>query len=73
MKKRKLSEKELLIRKFRKFLYDNDALEEWTALQKKDTEFTLKQLYKQKPSSWISRAFIWNGVRKWSDLSIKWY
>ena len=75
--KRKLSDREKLIRKFKKFLYDNDALEEWTKGVKKGFfGTTARDVYKQNPLSWIN-SFSWDGNPRangdaWVELSVKW-
>jgi hypothetical protein len=72
----KLSEKELMIRKFRKFLYDNDALEEWTKAFKNRGNCSLKY-DKNDPEFWINGAFYWYNANsitfdKWLELSEEW-
>jgi hypothetical protein len=77
-KKRKLSEKELMKRKFRKFLYDNDALFTWEYNQKHySVGYSKSKLFNTiKAESWISYGFNWNmtieGNDYWLELSVKW-
>lgn len=74
----KLSDKELLKRKFRKFLYDNDVLETF-ASNKKNYPIkysNITTINKKDAINWIASAFLWNssteGYDYWQDLSHKW-
>jgi hypothetical protein len=74
---RKLSEKELMIRKFRKFLYDNDALESWYKYAKEQPiHGSIKKVFKERAERWISYAFQWSNTHEdndyWVTLAIKW-
>jgi hypothetical protein len=72
---KRVSEKELLKRKFRKFLYDNDALEAWYINRRNDSE-NWKSIWNRKPYMWIIGAFVFvntvEGSEYWMNLSQKW-
>lgn len=74
---RKLSDKELMKRKFRKFLYDNDALFAWEKAVK-NAHKTLKYVYNKPVIEWIGNAFIWSSneevlnLNGWNKLDDKW-
>ena len=61
-------------RAFRKFLYDNDALEAWYANTSKERRAIL---FKDIDREIISSAFTWSnspeGHDFWSELMYKWY
>lgn len=72
----KLTEREKNIRMFRKFLYDNDALEAWYKNRKqyfKRRRSIFSGLNKER---YIIGAFDWNnteeGTKYWIELDMKW-
>ena len=77
--KRKLSQHEQQIRKFKKFLYDNDALTEWTRCVNKSGfhGMNVAKVFREKPiNTWIN-SFPWDDNEKeryyWATLSVKWH
>jgi hypothetical protein len=77
--KRKLSQREQMIRKFKKFLYDNDALTEWTRCVNKSGFFNMNaaKVFKDRPvKEWVN-SFHWGANQReesyWADLSVKWH
>jgi len=73
---KKPNEKELMIRKFRKFLYDNDELETWYKNVKSSRwESTPKCIFaKYDPNYWICKAFPWPHTKyhMWNNLNEMW-
>ena len=76
-KLRKLSEKELTIRKFRKFLVDYNMLELWyTNVKNSKWNNTPRTLFaKNEPTRWIDSAFPWPHTEyyMWGKLSENWH
>ena len=72
--KRKPSEKLLLKRKFYKFLYDNDVLEEYKR-NRKDNPIFKGNLFSKHACNWLTHAFPYSNDRSvdWASLSLKWY
>jgi hypothetical protein len=76
-KTHKLSDKELMRRKFRKFLYDNDALFAWEKAVK-NAHKTLKYVYNKEYFEWIGNAFVWSSYEDimhwdgWNKLDDEW-
>jgi hypothetical protein len=78
--KSKLSKRETLIREFKKFLYDNDALIEFERnfrkyAKKADIKGNI--IYHNSEGNMLSAAFYWlespEGHEYWSRLSEKWH
>jgi hypothetical protein len=77
--KRKVSSKLLLIRKFKKFLYDNDALNEYYINHKQHYLSSMPKMsdvYSQNIKYWITAAFWYSDVSEgivfWFDINDKW-
>lgn len=75
-KHRKLSEREIRINKFYKFLIDNDAFVEYRENVRRESVSNLNIIFRNKATSWIAAAFLWQkskeGVIYWLNLSTKW-
>jgi hypothetical protein len=71
-----LSPNELKKRAFRKFLYDNDALEEWYRNTRNAREGRVKKMLNSICQGSISRAFNWEtspeGHYFWMELDYSW-
>lgn len=72
--KRKLSEKELMKRKFRKFLSDNDCITEWYRNARKQSK--VNYILKGDPTQWMWRSFTWEGTKEghdyWMNITREW-
>jgi len=72
--KRKLSEKELMKRKFRKFLSDNDCITEWYRNARKQRK--VNDVLKGDPTHWMWESFTWKytkeGHNYWSNIANLW-
>lgn len=75
-KHRKLSEREIRINKFYKFLIDNDAFVEYRENVRRESVSNLNIIFRNKATSWIAAAFLYDeskeGAKYWIDLSMKW-
>lgn len=75
-KHRKLSEREIRINKFYKFLIDNDAFVEYREAVREGNIHNLTYIFGNKMLYWISCAFIWSidkrGSDYWTALNNKW-
>ncbi|MCK9429937.1 MAG: hypothetical protein M0R17_08025 [Candidatus Omnitrophica bacterium] len=73
--KRKLSQHEQMIRKFKKFLYDNDVLTEWTRTVNKRGFYGMDvaKVFKERPAKEWVNSFHWGDFPYWADLSVKWH
>ena len=74
---KKLSANELRKRAFRKFLYDNDVLEEWYKNTRELNTFNLcRTVLASVDDDIIHSAFVWSkspeGCDFWSKLSREW-
>jgi hypothetical protein len=75
-KHRKLSEREIRINKFYKFLIDNDAFVEYRENVRRERVNNLNIIFRTKAPYWITTAFLYSesneGAKYWIDLNMKW-